>query len=122
VLRLVPSDRFFDNPDAKSGSIGDDIEKGGEVCGNVVRNESYLITEVEHKITKAGNWQVHLDLNLLPDVDIKSYTTYFNPVKDEWVDRSEINDDGELKDAETAIAQVNEDGEIVNGNWLFESI
>jgi hypothetical protein len=97
LLHLVPNDDYFENPTATSGVIGDSPENHEAVCGSFVNNEVYLVTEVEHTVTEVGEWQVFADLGMYLDVEIKSYMSYFDPAAREWVDDSEIADDGSLK-------------------------
>jgi hypothetical protein len=97
LLQMVPEDDYFENPSATSGQIGDSPDNPDEVCGSFVNNEAYLVTEVEHNVTRNGEWQVHADLGMYPDVEIEAYMTYFDPENNEWVDDSQIADDGSLK-------------------------
>jgi hypothetical protein len=94
LLHLVPYDDYFDNPTATSGVIGDSPENHDAVCGGFVNNEVYLVTEVEHTVTEAGEWQVFADLGMYPDVEIESYMSYFDPAAGEWADDGEIAEDG----------------------------
>jgi hypothetical protein len=94
-LHLVPRDELFDNPTATSGKNGDFPDNMDEMCGDFVNNETYLVTEVEHSV-QDGNWTVHADLTLVPDIQVKSFMTYFSPQKEKWVKASQINDDGSL--------------------------
>jgi hypothetical protein len=96
LLQLVPEDDYFENPTATSGVIGDSPDNPEAVCGGFVNNEAYLVTEVEHSVTKEGDWQVFADLGMYPDVEIKSYMNYFDPKANEWVSDDEIADDGDL--------------------------
>ena len=98
LLHLVPEDKYFYNPRADSGEIGDSPSDPDKVCGNYVNNEVYLVREVEHNLTDQGQWQIFADLGMYPDVEIRSYMSYFNPESDEWVKGSEIDSDGELED------------------------
>jgi len=100
LLQIVPQDQYFDDPTATSGVVGDSPDNPDEVCGGFVNNEAYLVREVEHSVTRAGEWQVHADLGIYPDVGMETYMTYFNPVAGEWVDDSEIADDGSLNDGD----------------------
>lgn len=93
VLRLVPDDDLFESPTATSGEIGDVPELHNEACGDFVNNESYLVTEVEHSV-QDGNWMVHTKLAMVPDVQIKSFMTYFEPKEENWVENSEVEGDG----------------------------
>jgi len=97
LLHLVPNDDYFDNPTATSGVIGDSPNNPEAVRGGFVNNEVYLVTEVEHTVTEAGEWQVFADLGLYSDVEIKSYMSYFDPAAREWVDDDEIAEDGSLQ-------------------------
>jgi hypothetical protein len=96
LIQLVPNDEFFEDPTAESGVVGDSPDYPDKVCGDFINNEVYLISEVEHSVTEAGDWQVHLDMGMYPDVEINSFMSYFDPNNDEWVDNSEIGDDGDL--------------------------
>ena len=110
LLHLVPKDEYFDNPSLNSGVIGDSPDNPDAVCGSFVKNEAYLVSEVEHSVTTEGEWQVFANLGMYPDVPINSYMSYFDPTSDKWLNDSEIADDSSLR------------GGILNGgNWL-ESI
>lgn len=97
LLHLVPDDNFFDNPGANSGEVGDGPVRSDEVCGEFVNNEAYVTTGVQHQVTNNGEWQVHADLGMYPDVEINSFMSYFDPKDEVWVKSSEIGEDGELK-------------------------
>lgn len=86
IINLVPDDDFYTGPiTAETGQIGDlpDIENP---CGGVTSNEKYLITEVEHNVTMAGEWRVYLDVVLYTDVPITSSLVYFDPESEDFVD------------------------------------
>lgn len=97
LLHIVPEDAYFDNPTADSGAIGDPPDNPGAVCGVFVNNEVYLVSEVEHNVTKDGEWQLFADLGMFSDVPIRSFMSYFDPTSDEWVDNSEIANNGSLE-------------------------
>lgn len=96
LIQMIPEDDYFDDVTATSGVVGDSPDKPGKVCGGFVHNEAYLVSEVEHSLNKSGEWQIFADLGMYPDVEIESYMTYFDPKAGEWVDESEIADDGSL--------------------------
>lgn len=97
-LHVVPDDRHFDDPTADSGSISNPIEDTSEICGGYVNNEIYLVSGVEHKIDRNGDWKIHADLSIYPDVEIKTLTMYFNPETGMPVGRDELDENGDLKD------------------------
>jgi hypothetical protein len=98
-IRLVPEDKYFTNPDAESGEIGDSPPPEEINCGRFVNNEEYLVGEVEHTTSKSGDWQVFADVSLVPEIEVESYMTYYDPKKEELVNQDEIADDGSLKAA-----------------------
>lgn len=95
LLHLVPEDDYFNNPTATSGEIGDGPDNPGDVCNGFVNNEAYLVTGVEHNLTREGEWQIHADLGMYPDIETTAFMTYFNPANNEWVDSSQIVQEGE---------------------------
>lgn len=84
LLHIVPDDSAFFNPDATSGTIGNGPDKPGEVCGNIVNNEIYRVSEVEHNITKQGHWEVHVDIGMVPDIEAEAYMDIFDPADGDW--------------------------------------
>ena len=100
LLQLVPSDDYFENPDAQSGRIGDESYDRDAVCGSITRNEVYLVSEVEHKVTDDGEWQMYADVGMYPDErvrnSIEAGMAYFNPASEEWYSDDEFSDDGWL--------------------------
>lgn len=95
-LRMVPTDIPFDNPTANSGNLFDDLDNPGAVCGNIVQNESYLVSEVEHNLTKGGDWQIYADIGIVNEVPIKSRLDYYNPDDNRFIDDDEIDSGGKL--------------------------
>jgi hypothetical protein len=100
LLHLVPNDDYFENPTATSGRIGDESYDRDAVCGSITRNEAYLVSEVEHKVTDDGEWQMYADVGMYPDErvrdSIEAGMAYFDPTEEEWYSDAEFSDDGWL--------------------------
>jgi len=110
AIRLVPHDRHFDNPTATSGTIGDRPPRK-ELCAGFVTNESYFISEVEHNLTETGHWQIYADLATYPNMEIETTFTYYEPSSGEFVEDSDISEDGSLKGSWYSIEDLNADEE-----------
>lgn len=95
-IQLVPDDEPFDNVTATTGNLQDspDVE---DYCGTLVHNETYLISDVQHRVTDSGRWRAFADVAIYPDVPIESGLAYFDPTDREWLDDSKIASDGDLK-------------------------
>jgi hypothetical protein len=94
LLQLVPSDEFFVDPGKDTGKLGDPVDYPDKVCGGVVKNEAYIVNEVEHKINDNGAWKVNLELSLYPrlgDSNIKTSIRYYDPSEEEYYSQTEFN-------------------------------
>lgn len=97
IINLIPSDEGFENPNSYSGQLGDKPEDYDPSCGSFVYNESYLITEVEQNLTKSGSWNTFLDIADNPNISVETSIAYYNPSTDDWVESSDIAENGDLK-------------------------
>jgi hypothetical protein len=95
-LQMVPRDEQFDNPTADSGTIASDPDTT-DTCGPITYNETYLINEVDHNVTKGGSWNVNAEVSIFPNVPTRSGTAYYNPDSAEWLGENKIAEDGRLK-------------------------
>lgn len=86
ILHIVPDDKLFDFHTSTTGEIGDEPDNLSDLCGDFMKNEAYLITEVEHNILDSGEWELFVDLAMWPDNPIKADMMYFNPTSGEWID------------------------------------
>jgi hypothetical protein len=91
-IQVVPNDNLFNNPSATSGVVGEYPDNPETNCGQYVNNEAYKVTEVEHNVTEDGEWQIHADLGMYPDISITSYVSHFEPSSNEWVNADKITE------------------------------
>lgn len=84
ALRIVPHDKYFDNPKATSGSIGDAPPRD-EICGGFVTNNTYFVKEIEHSLSKSGYYSIHFDLSTYPDMNIETTLAFYDPSSEEWL-------------------------------------
>lgn len=88
TIRLVPHDKYFDNPSATSGQVGD-APSTEEICTGFVTNNAYFVSEVEHILTEGGMYRVHADLGSWPNFEPDTELRYYDPRKDAFVERQE---------------------------------
>lgn len=97
IIRLVPPDHIFTNANSESGSLNNPPEDQ-DFCGSYVRNDIYVISEVQHTLTDGGNWMVTLDVGVYPDADVETIMKYFNPETGETIKPSTFESFGIFED------------------------
>jgi len=88
ALRLVPNDKWFDNPSASSGQLGDRPDRRFN-CGSFIYNEVYHVQGVTHDVTQ-GDWKVNVYLGMFPDFEAKKYLRFFDPRSGEVVSEEDV--------------------------------
>lgn len=100
LVRIVPDDRYFDNPTATSGSIQDqNLPPIEDTCGGFVNNQSYLASEIQHHVGESGHWEMEIDIARYPNIDPKSQMAYFDPEENKLLteeNSKEVKEDGDL--------------------------
>lgn len=93
IIRLVPPDHIFDNPTANSGAPNNP-PASDDYCGSYVRNENYVVSEVEHQVNESGDWMVSLDVGRHPDADVGTVLKYWVPKTGETIKPGEFEEFG----------------------------
>jgi len=100
MIRLVPPDHLFKNPVADSGAPWDPPEND-DYCGSYVRNDIYVVSEVEHRLSESGNWMVSLDVGKYPDTDVGTILKYWLPERDKTIKPSKFEEESLFEDINT---------------------
>lgn len=95
-LRVIPDDKLYNQPTAESGNLFDAPDNPELACGNIIHNENYLVSEVEHNVNEGGGWNLFVDVGLISNPPVESRLEYYDPGNNDWIDdKTEIEGDGE---------------------------
>lgn len=103
LLRTVPEGRHWDNVSANTGKLGDLPPNPEKVCGSMVKNEAYLVSQVTHNLAESGDYQITVNIGLNPTFEEgnepETGITYFNPEKQDYIKDNRMDKDGNLKNS-----------------------
>jgi hypothetical protein len=67
-------------------------------CGYEHPDDTYLISEVSHKISEGGKWMTDLDLVFYPDSPVRSFMRYFDPTDERYYTEEKALDNDWVED------------------------